>query len=367
MGDAEGKRPDFREMNLAIFRGQDPGGVLWQPRLEFWYAVNKRRGTLPERYRDAELLDIYDDCLASVRYFVNPLRVRYRRVKVREEWLDERRLARVWETPVGTLREVLRYDEWGVSAYPEEYKLKGPEDFRVLEYILQDEEWWWDQEAYQADLERVGHRGAPQFYFRRSPIQGLFIEHMGFENAIYALHDWPEVVSHYVEVATRADDALYEVLCSCPAPILNFGENIDAHMDPPPIWNRHLVPYYRRRIEQLHRAGKFVHIHVDGAMKPLLPHLRACPWDGIEAATPRPQGDVALEELKEALGDLVLLDGIPAVYFLPLYPVEELIKCVKRLIELFHPRLVLGISDEMPPDGDIERVKLVGELVRELA
>jgi len=47
--------------------------------------------------------------------------------------------------------------------------------------------------------------------------------------------------------------------------------------------------------------------------------------------------------------------------------VEELIKCVKRLIELFHPRLVLGISDEMPPDGDIERVKLVGELVRELA
>ncbi|HIC92626.1 MAG TPA: hypothetical protein EYP09_00035, partial [Anaerolineae bacterium] len=207
MRDAEGGRPDFGEMNLAIFRGQDPGGVLWQPRLEFWYAVNKRRGTLPERYRDAELLDIYDNCLASVRYFVNPLRVRYRRVRLREEWLDERRLARVWETPVGTLREVLRYDEWGVSAYPEEYKLKGPEDFRVLEYILQDEEWWWDQEAYRADLERVGHRGAPQFYFRRSPIQGLFIEHMGLENAIYALHDCPEVVSHYVEVATRADDA----------------------------------------------------------------------------------------------------------------------------------------------------------------
>jgi hypothetical protein len=28
--------------------------------------------------------------------------------------------------------------------------------------------------------------------------------------------------------------------------------------------------------------------------------------------------------------------------------------------------LILGISDEIPPDGDIERVRRVGELVREL-
>ena len=31
-----------------------------------------------------------------------------------------------------------------------------------------------------------------------------------------------------------------------------------------------------------------------------------------------------------------------------------------------HPghRLVLGISDELPPDGDVERVRLIGGLVR---
>lgn len=356
---------NFQEMNLAVFRGQDPGGVLWQPRLEFWYAVNKKRGTLPAKYRDADLLDVYDDCLASVRYFTCPLRVRYQRVKTYTRWLDDKRLVRFWETPVGTLREAVHYDQWGLSAYHDEYKLKSPDDFRVLEYILQDEEWWWDQQAYEEDLKRIGGRGAPQFYFRRSPIQGLFIEHMGFENTIYAMNDYPKIVEHYVEVATRADDALYEVLCRCPVPILNFGENIDAHMDPPPIWNRHLIPYYRMRTEQLHQAGKFVHIHIDGAMKPLLPHLKNCPWDGIEAATPLPQGDVTIEELKEGMNGLVLLDGIPAVYFLPTYPVETLIDCLERLIELFHPRLILGISDEIPPDGEIERVKLVGELVQE--
>ena len=58
---------NFCDMNLAIFAGEDPGGVLWQPRLEFWYAVNQKRGTLPEPLREATLLEVYDYCHASVR------------------------------------------------------------------------------------------------------------------------------------------------------------------------------------------------------------------------------------------------------------------------------------------------------------
>ncbi|MCD6506048.1 hypothetical protein J7M22_05415 [Candidatus Poribacteria bacterium] len=357
----------FREMNLAIFRGEDPGGILWQPRIDFWYHVNKKRGTLPEHLKDKSLIEVYDYCLASIRYFGWGLRSRYKNVKAWSEWEDEKTLRRYWETPVGTLTDALRYDAWGLSAYNIEYKLKRPEDFKILEFMIQDQEWYWDQEAYESSLKEVGDRGAPQFFFRRSPIQGLFIEHMGFENTIYMMQDHPDIILHYVEVASCADDKMYEVICSCPVQILNFGENIDAHMDPPPIWREHLIPYYRRRAEQIHAAGKFVHIHIDGAMKPLLPYLRDCPWDGIEAATPLPQGDVTLEEIKKALDDLVLLDGVPAVYFLPIYPIEELKRCVERIVELFHPRLVLGISDEIPPDGDIERVRMVGEMVREMS
>ena len=367
-------RLSFREMNLAIFQGKDPGGVLWQPRLEYWYDVNKKRGTLPEHLKEASLLDVYDYCHASVRYFTTPLRWRYKNVRATQQrcpelaegWEDEKRLRRTWETPVGTLTDVMRYDEWNLSAYNTEYKLKSPEDFKVLEFMLQDEEWYWDQEEYEQDLQRVGERGSPQFFFRRSPIQGLFIEHMGFEKTVYTMYDHPALIQHYVEVASEADDAMYEVLRQSPVQILNLGENIDATMDPPPLWSEHLVPYYCQRVEQLHAAGKFVHIHVDGTMKPLLPYLMDCLWDGIEAATPLPQGDVTLEEIKGALGDRVLLDGIPALYFLPSFSTETLIECVKRVVELFYPRLVLGISDEIPPDGDIERVRLVGELVQEL-
>jgi hypothetical protein len=359
-------RLSFREMDLAIFRGEDPGSVLWQPRLEFWYAVNKKRGTLPPPLREADLLQVYDYCHASVRYFGSGLRVQHHNVRVSSAWEDEKRQRVTWEAPVGALTEVTHYDEWNLSAHLTEYKLKTAEDFRVLEYILQNEEWSWDQEAYEAAEQRFGSYGAPQFYFRRSPIQGLFIEHMGLERAILMMYDHPEVIRRYAEVQTAADDALYSLLCRCPVEILNFGENIDAHMDPPRIWREHLIPYYRQRTEQLHQAGKFVHIHIDGSMKPLLPYLRECPWDGIEAATPLPQGDVTIEQIKEGLGQTVLLDGIPALYFLPSFALETLTACVKRLVELFYPRLVLGISDEIPPDGDIERVRLVGEMVQGL-
>ena len=77
-----------------------------------------------------------------------------------------------------------------------------------------------------------------------------------------------------------------------------------------------------------------------------------------------PQGDVTLDEMKAALGDEVfLIDGIAAILFNDTYPVEDLVNQVNRLIELFAPKLVLGISDEMPSRGEISRVRLVKEMV----
>lgn len=44
--------------------------------------------------------------------------------------------------------------------------------------------------------------------------------------------------------------------------------------------------------------------------QPLLRYVKETGLGGIEAITPRPEGDVTLDEIKEALGnDLFLLDG----------------------------------------------------------
>ena len=362
------RQSSFCDTFLAVFRGDDPRRVVWQPRLEYWYEANRRQGTLPDPLRNASLLDVYDYCHASVRYFTMPLHRRYKEVEVIEEWQDQRCLKVTWHTPCGELTELRRYDEFKLSWHNVKYRVEKPQDFDVLRFVLEDEEWYWDQDEYEEDLDRVGSRGCAQFFFRRSPFQALSIDYMGYAPLVYALRDHPDVIRNYVRVASEADDALYDVLCDSPVQTVNLGENIDASLNPPPVWREYLLPYYRRRIRQLRSSGKLVHIHVDGSMRPLLPHLGDCPWDGIEAATPRPQGDVSLMEIKQVVKDRVLLDGIPAVYFLPgQYPVEQLIECSKRVVELFYPRLILGISDELPPDGDIERVRLVGELVEGLA
>ena len=359
-------RPNYSQAVLDVFAGKDPGMVVWQPRLEFWYNVNKTRGTLPRHMQNFSLVDLYDYCHASVRYFVNPLRVSYHNVEVIRTDLNEKEYQLEWKTPVGTLSEVYRYDDYRLSAYNSAYLLKREEDFKVLEYIIQDETWWFDEDAYQADIARIGDRGAPMFYFRRSPIQGLFIEKMGFENAVLFMHDQPAVIERYIETCSAADDAMYAVLCQSPTPILNFGENIDHYMDPPTIWRKYLAPYYHKRNAQLKAAGKFTHIHVDGAMQRLIGDIRESPFDGIEACTPLPQGDVSIAEIKAALGDKVLLDGIPAVYFLSTFDFADIRACVQELVDRFYPHLILGISDEIPPDGDIERVRRVGELVQDL-
>ena len=70
---------NWRQMVQAVFRGQPPGGIVWQPRMEFWYEFNKKRGTLPARLKGASLMDLYDELHASVRYFTSPIREVYGR------------------------------------------------------------------------------------------------------------------------------------------------------------------------------------------------------------------------------------------------------------------------------------------------
>ena len=131
----------------------------------------------------------------------------------------------------------------------------------------------------------------------------------------------------------------------------------------PDLFRRYMLRPYQRRCELLHRAGKFVHAHWDGDCRPLLPYAKDTGLDGIEAVTPIPQGDVTLEETKDALGEMFLIDGIPAIYFDKTFSEPTLIDCANRCIDLFAPNLILGISDEISSTGDIERIRLVGEVV----
>ena len=162
----------------------------------------------------------------------------------------------------------------------------------------------------------------------------------------------------------QQDNKVYDEINNSPVKIINLGENIDANLSPPHYFEKYLIPYYERRVKQIHRAGKYCHIHMDGSLKDLLPYLEHLPFDGYEALTPHPQGDVSLEEIKEAIGNKILLDGIPSVLFLQEYSLDYLKNYFNQVIDLFYPNLILGISDELSPNGDIKKIEYLAEEVK---
>jgi hypothetical protein len=364
---------NFLERIMATYTKKRVNKIVWQPRIEHWYDVRKVKGTLPEKYKNKGVLEIYDDLSSSVRYYYGSTTdisspktyIKFEhteRVKVREVRKNND-IHLTYETPIGQLRGKKRLGEWGTSWHYVEHPAKSISDLRILECVVENTKARFDYEFYKEAENKVGHRGVIQFYWERSPFQRLLLEYMGVENTIYALQDYPKRMREYLKTAEEAENQLYEVLAKCPVFSLNFGENIDAHFDPPKVFNEYLLPYYKKRVAQLHKAGKFCFIHMDGSLKPLLPYINDAGFDGVEGATSLPQGDITLEELKEALGDTILIDGIPMLLFLPHYSYKELEEYTIKVLNLFSPNLILGISDEISPPGDIEKVRFVSQIV----
>ncbi len=354
---------------LRTFEREKIDKILWQPRLEHWYNVNKIHGTLPERYRDMELLDLYDDLNASVRaYGMFNGTIKITNGEDVEITSEDRgtHVRTTWRTPVGSLNQVTQRvrTETEVSAYTVEHMVKTIDDLKVLEYILRARKVEFDWKAYDAANKILGHRAEPTIFLPRESLQGLIINYMGFETTIYSLHDHPIEVERFLEVMEETDDPVYDVVAQSPIRIINFGDNLHAETMPPPLFRKYILPYYQMRSAQLHRAGKFTHAHWDGYLKTLLPFARQTGLDGLEALTPLPQGDVTLEEIKDALGDeLILIDGIPATHFLQQTSYKELEEFTLKVLDMFSPNLILGISDEISPIGDIEKVRLVSQIV----
>ncbi|MCA9450252.1 MAG: hypothetical protein KC931_24230, partial [Candidatus Omnitrophica bacterium] len=246
----------------------------------------------------------------------------------------------------------------------EEYWVKTPEEMRVATWVLDESSWEWDQNKFDEIHREWGDLGAPNMYMPRINVQDLYINTMGVENAVYAIMEWGDIVKDYFRALHENHLRMIEVINESPIELICFGDNFHCATLSPKLFEQHVLPAYLDRCEKLHKGGKFVFSHWDGDTKALLPYAKTCGLDGIEAITPIPQGDVTLEEMKEALGDeVVLFDGIPAILFDEIYPEEELIACTEKVIEYFAPKLILGISDEMSSTGDLERVRLVGEIV----
>lgn len=108
-------------------------------------------------------------------------------------------------------------------------------------------------------------------------------------------------------------------------------------------------------------------MHACGKLGTLLPRfLEAC-VDGVESLTPPPYADTPLPVARAAWkGEITIDGGIPPHLLVGDVSDREIERHVRELFALMGDgrNFVLSVSDDTPVDARLERLELVGELVR---
>lgn len=359
---------NFAKLHHDICFKRANGKVIWQPRIDCWISDKLFDvGELPGIYKGMKKVDIYKELGCSARiYEYNDCFYPVYDETVKVYWEKEGNIDRqVIETPVGTLTQELETVSTSWAKRTKKWLVCSEEDLKIMTYVEQHTNWAYSQEHFDKTYAEWGDLGAPCVFIPRISVQRLYIDLMGVEQGVYALYDYPETVEEYFAALRECHFRLIDVINESPIDIINFGDNVHSGTLSPALFEQYVLPEYKLRCERLHKAGKFTYAHFDGDNRGLMEFYQQTGMDGIEAITPKPQGDVEMKEVKKFLGDMFLVDGIPAVYFDKTYPEEVLVDCVHEILDLFAPNLILGISDEISSTGDIERIRLVGKIVDE--
>ncbi|MCL2752303.1 MAG: hypothetical protein FWE62_06080, partial [Firmicutes bacterium] len=305
---------------MRIFEGTAGKKVLFQPRINCWYDDKIFRKELlsggldgmtkPQMYRCLDVSNRLYDYYCCFERLYDPS------VKTVQKNLGGGETFCTHTTPVGGIHAVLRGNDSNPGVYYKKWLVETAEDIKIKTYIDEATDYRFNQKTFDELYAEWGDNGAPTMYIIRTPIQECFVETMGVENTVYALNDEPELMEKYFAAKEESNIRMIREINKSPIRIINYGDNIHCGLTSPELFERYILPVYERRYPLLKGAGKFVHSHWDGDVASLLKYAQKSYLDGIEALTPFPQGDVSVEQIKDALGDkLILLDGIAALLF----------------------------------------------------
>ena len=358
-----------RELNLAIFEGT-ADRVLWQPRLEMWVNHHMKHDILPDRFKNKDSIGIYDELRCSIRYAASRGAERYYDpddIERSTEEPDRKHRIDVVKLPEGELRTVHQYVRAGEEITNErivEFAVQTVDDLRVLTSLIEREQIRVDIEAFRTAEAAVGHRAEPTHFTGSDGFTQLIKRWSGLLNAYYLLTDHPKEMDAFVEACRRRDDRQLEQFLKLPCRLYNLGDHTTNEFTPPATVERYCLARWQDISKKIDAQNRFVHSHWDGNSRHILKYLKPSGLHAVEALTPEPMGDMTLEMIKDAVDDsLVVLDMIPAIFFLPEFPKNTLIEFVDRVIDMFAPRLILGVSDELSERGEIDRIEAISELV----
>jgi hypothetical protein len=358
-----------RSRILSVLRGQArPGEATpFFPDLSYYHQVRTESGTMPPPLAGLSLLELHKRLNFGLPVhlytdFTYDTIYDDAQVTISSGQLQQHHVIR---TPAGELHGLRERPHRHESWFWREHLVKSPADFPAIEYLHTHRRLVTKPAAVQGVLDELGEFGFIDLVLPRSPIPKLLIDWAGIEAGLLMLHDERTRCEALFEAVAAADDEAFELIAGLPGNVCIFGDNVDEVIVSPPMYRRYSLPYYQRRCEQLHAAGKLVACHMDGRLRGLLPMVADTGLDILDGLTPAPMNDWTLDECLAALGpNQRVWCGVPCTFFCDSTSTAEIRAFGRRIVETFGPRVVLNVGDQVPPNADIEKVIALGELSR---
>ncbi len=344
----------------------------WFGDLGYWRAAHQAIGDLPPEYAGNEgYVRLHRDYHCGfylggtgaygVRSDDSHVKVTHRQ--------DGERIYTRWETPAGEMEgEQVHLPHTGSTAWVR-YPVSRPEHLAIVRYLYEIQE---PYPAYESWLEwdRItGDQGIHIMGVPRGGVSSLLAEWCGVMNLVYLLADAKADVERTIALMLERNARVIDILCEGPGPLVELCDNLSGEIVTG-LFRDYQFDFYTEQIAKLHAAGKKTLSHVDGTLKGVLPLMAATGLDAAESVTPMPCGDVAVEDLRELAGpNLILFGGMPGAMFAPPFRADDVRRQVESILEHHwdYGKFVLGAADQVPPNGDMGLVRLVGELCEELS
>ncbi|NQU38971.1 MAG: hypothetical protein HQ523_03375 [Lentisphaerae bacterium] len=357
---------------LRVLNGETPEQIPWTADLSYWISGQKQAGKADAAWDSEEgYLQLHYE-LGVIPYYYYP------RFWVGEPRYDEsvtvavtRRKATTqctWTTPVGTLTETRAFMAESACEGVTRHPVSTPEDLNVLTYLIEHRHM---EPVHLSDYRErcdlwAQYDGLPCLGLPRSGLPALCYEWTGLENFVYLMMDCETQVRALLDLMEEQEVPIIEAVCELAPPLVHFPDNLSSE-NLTGYYDDLLGPQHRHRLAALHRAGIKAAVHLDGTVRGLLPKLIDAGFDAVEALTPAPVGDMSLKEIESMAKDsaTILWGGMPGALFAAPWTWSDVEAHLEAFRHTWGTRpAILGVADQVPPDGDIEFIRRIGASLR---
>jgi len=357
-----------RERILWMLKGEQPDQVPWAGDLDYWANALIKMGKKPEGFiQSDDYIEWHRDL--GVGYYLQgyfPFKQIIENCEI-IEWNEGHKKFKEIKTEIGSVRECWEYIPTSFSDGPVEHFLKSELDIPVMKHIYENTRFEPDYDFAVKRKKQVGDQGVVLCYLPKSPFMHLLALEAGVMSVTMAAMTVPDEFGDLLDTMKKAFDQAAQISVESPAEVLMIPENLSSEMVGPEFFEMYMHDYQKEWTTKIRKAGKYSFIHIDGTMAGLLKQEASVGFSVLEALTPYPVGDMKWEDLADFSGDSksILWGGIPGVYFTANVSNKEFERHIKHVLSIMvkEPRYVLGVADQVPPDGLEERVKRVRELV----